>query len=58
MIESHAILNKKNYSRYLLSKTDLKITKKKTSDKNLRIDYHSTKQLYVYKQKICLIPAV
>lgn len=58
MIESHAILNKKKYSRYLLSKTDLKITKKKTSDKNLRIDYHSTKQLYVYKQKICLIPAV
>lgn len=48
MIESHAILNKKKYSRYLLSKTDLKITKKKTSDKNLRIDYHSTKQLYVY----------
>lgn len=57
MIESHAILNKKKYSRYLLSKTDLRI-KKKTSDKNLRIDYHSTKQLYVYKQKICLIPAV
>lgn len=57
MIESHAILNKKKFSRYLLSKTDLKITKKK-SDKNLRIDYHSTKQLYVYKQKICLIPAV
>lgn len=57
MIESHAILNKKKYSRYLLSKTDLRI-KKKTSDKNLRIDYHSTKQLYVYKQKICLIPVV
>lgn len=57
MIESHAILNKKKYSRYLLSKTDLRIKKKK-SDKNLRIDYHSTKQLYVYKQKICLIPAV
>lgn len=28
MIESHAILNKKKYSRYLLSKTDLRIKKK------------------------------